>query len=322
MGTTVDQLDVGTLDIYFNELSIRKAENKAIARNWLKDLVALWKIASGMGFTGFRTTGSLVQEQIAENYSIGDWLVDKEVDLDMRRLFRGQFLKYPFIGDVLESKSRDGQKLFEFKYKDSTVYGLGAAYLFESLAASFDNAAEWDNTRVHLTVFSYSEDIKGIVQENGYVNHACKPVHLQRLRDWISGIKKRAVPDGRILWEKRKEFFPHLVFCEFARKQVLSLSDSHPEFIQVKKRLFELEDYFSHWQTGPFEADSLPSKITVESDDRRKRFRSQLTFACEDGKERPFSWHCRYTPGPGRLYFYPDEKTRKCHIGYIGPKIM
>ncbi len=79
--------------------------------------------------------------------------------------------------------------------------------------------------------------------------------------------------------------------------------------------------YSSSWVGGSFEPGALPSKITPESDQTLQQFRQEHTFLCPDGIERLFSWHARYTPGDGRIFFFPDEGRRKIIIGHIENKL-
>jgi len=48
--------------------------------------------------------------------------------------------------------------------------------------------------------------------------------------------------------------------------------------------------------------------------------KDQLTFLCPDGKERSFDFHLRFTPGAGRIYFYPKQPGAII-VGYIGEKL-
>lgn len=311
------------MDLYFNELSVRPADTREIGWRCLRKLVNIYKVACGKGFKGLKISGTLLEEQIAEDYTFGQWLNDPGVDRDTRLLFKTQFLKYPFIEDVLEQKASNGSRLYEFKYGDKAAKGLGAAFLFDSLALSLASDAEWDTSAVRITVSCYSEEEADIVKSDESVRHASRLTHFDDLEEWIRILvkKKASVPNCKILWLKRRELFPHLLFSEKVKGQVESLTQTSG-FVQVRKRLFELEVYFANWKEGPFNINDLPAKITRESETRLNKWREKLTLMCEDGKFRLFSWHLRYTPGPGRIYVFPHEETRMCHVGYIGPKIQ
>ena len=99
------------------------------------------------------------------------------------------------------------------------------------------------------------------------------------------------------------------------------IHENHPQFNQIKKRLFEMEDYCRDWKSASFDLKKISSKVTPESDTRLEQFQDRLTILYADEKKRLFSWHFRYTPGAGRIYFYPVAETKKIHVGYIGLKL-
>lgn len=91
---------------------------------------------------------------------------------------------------------------------------------------------------------------------------------------------------------------------------------------QVLKRLFELEEYCKTWESGAFDFDALPSKVSPESESRLKELKDKLTFQCSDGKKRIFSLHARMTPGAWRIHFCTELGPGKIVIGYVGSKIQ
>lgn len=307
------------MDIFFNELSLTEADHPQIAKVWLTDLIKLYQISQDKGCKGLKTSNDIWEKRIAPNYTIANWLTDNSVDREIRLFFKIHALKYPFIDDLIERKTEEGQRIFDFKYNDQYAKGLGAAYLFDALAISCDSSSEWDCTSVFISAICLEDDeISETTQE---VKNNSKPIHLELLDDWIKQRTKPSVPNGTILWLKRNLLFPNLFFCENVKDQIIYLNDSYPEFIQIKKRLFELEEYCQQWNQGQFNAAVLPSKVTPESASRLQELEAKLTFLCPDNVSRPFSWHSRYTPGAGRIYIYPDNHQRKIFIGYIGCKI-
>ncbi|MDW7678983.1 MAG: hypothetical protein SCK70_00335 [bacterium] len=307
------------MDLFFNELSLTEADHPKTAKVWLADLIKLFQISQTKECKGLKTSNDIWEKRIAPNYTIANWLTDNSVDRELRLFFKSQALKYPFIDDLIERKTEDGQRLFDFKYKDQYAKGLGAAYLFDALAISCDSSSEWDCTYIFIKVICLEDD--EISETKQEVKHCSKSIHLENLNDWIRQKTKPSVPNGTILWLKRNLLFPNLVFCENVKDQLIHLNEGKPEFIQIKKRLFELEDYCQKWDQGYFNAASLPSKVTPESSTRLKKLETQLTFLCPDNNSRTFSWHSRYTRGAGRIYFFAENNQRKIFIGYIGYKI-
>lgn len=127
---------------------------------------------------------------------------------------------------------------------------------------------------------------------------------------------KILIENGTILWLEREIFFPNLIFCKNVRKMIENFNSSMPAFVQITQRLFELETY-AVGRGNRFNPDHLPTKISPESVTRLNDFAQELTWECPDGIHRTFSWHSRYTPGAGRIHFYPLMDSNKIIIGSI-----
>lgn len=193
--------------------------------------------------------------------------------------------------------------------------------LLDSLAISFFSESKWDVSQLELQIEELNDE-GNLERHSACICHASQQAHVESHTDWINDWLQRQVEEGAELWERRTELFPHLSFCETVYKQLALLDCGSPSLRQVVKRLFELERYSQNWLQGiPFEADQLPSKATPESPGRRDQLEEQLTFLCADGEERRFNWHLRFTPGAGRIYFYPKQPG-EIIIGYIGEKLQ
>ncbi|MCI0470271.1 MAG: hypothetical protein L0Y73_01275 [Candidatus Aminicenantes bacterium] len=310
------------MDAFFNELSVDEAPNKETARMWMANLIEVYKKAMHLGFRELRTSADFMNSKLTADYTIYNWLYDRAIDTDTRLLLKTKAAKSPFIETLLNREDDEKHRLQEFKYKGSCAEGLGAAYLFDSLALSFDNSSEWDNYIIKLNIAEYSEENDNFINNTIEVKHSSKLGHLYYLSDWIEDKKKSDITDGKLLWLKRKEIFPHLVFCRRVEDQISDLIPTLPEFHAVVRKLFEFEKYCSSWESGFFTGENFPSKLTPESESRLHEFKDKLDILCPDGKTRLFSWHVRYTPGPGRIYLFPDNTGKKIYIGYIGPKIL
>lgn len=310
------------MDIFFNELSVKEASNKETAKEWMANLMAVYNKAQRKGFKELKTTEAFINITLAPGYKLIDWIHDPSIDRELRRLFQIKVSKSPFIENLLVKKDEEVDLLHEFKRKGRMAAGLGAAYLFDSLAVSFDNSSEWDNHLIELDISEYFEEEEKIIQFTEKIKHSSKLIHLDYLKEWIENKKKHSIPNGKLLWLKQKELFPHLKFCENVESQISFLTNVNPEFNQVIKRLFELESYCSRWKSGIFTGEGFPSKVTPESESRLTKFKDKLIILCLDGESRLFSWHARYTPGAGRIHFAPDNSKKVIYIVYIGPKIQ
>jgi hypothetical protein len=310
------------MDLFFNELSITAGPVREIGKQWMTGLIILYKKAAAMGFKELKTTETFLSSPLAPGYNLHDWLNDQTVDRDTRYLVKTKVSKHPFIEQLLEQKDNEGNRLWEFKYKNRNAVGLGAAHLYDSFAVSFANSEEWDTHLLELHVSEYSKEEDGIIQSSGNVRHGSKPEHLDYLTPWLDERKRKSIANGKLLWLNRQQYFPHLLFCTNIENRLSSLSGSEPEFHAIVKHLFAFEDYCSTWETGVFTGERFPFKATLESTSRLASFRKKLTILCPDGEDRVFSWHLRYTPGAGRIHFFPDNSKKIIYIGYIGPKIQ
>lgn len=308
------------MDVFFNELSLKQADHPEIAKEWMMNLMTVYKTAYEKGFKGLRMPRSIAGELLAPDYTVAHWLNDRTVDQVVRLLFRSQ-ANYPFSEDILSQKSSEGNRLLEFSHDKRTAKGLGLAFLFGSLAMSLNNDTKWDRTSIQIHA-SYFSDEDDLTESEEAVRHCSKADHLEILGQWIETLMKPSIPNGKILWLKRGAFFPNLFFCRAIKDQISYFHENHPEFIQIKKRLFELEAYCREWNTEIFDHGKISSKTTPEHDTRLEKFKDQLTILCPDGKKRLFSWHLRFTPGAGRIYIYPDEGAKKIYVGYIGRKLL
>ncbi len=267
-----------------------------------------------------RTHSEFYATVLASDYSLSDWLRDKNVDREELR-FILLSTKTPFLADIKNSEIEDRNLRSEFCCEGELSEGLGIAFLLESLALSVRSEARWELSSLVLKA-TWLEDDNDLYSETVAVIHASRLEHLQEHVAWIQNRLRTGVRDGFDLWNRRKELFPNLEFCEDVGKQMQSLYPGNPMLRQVVKRLFELEDYCKIWRDGAFNSDSFPSKATPESESRLRQFRQELTFKCPDGEKRIFSWHVRMTPRAWRLHFFAELEPGKIIIGYIGPKIQ
>ena len=309
------------MDLFFNELSVKEEINKETGKQRMTGLLDVYKKALSMGFKEFKTTAAFLTYPLAPGYVIHDWLFDPMVDREVRALVRTKVSKSPYIDELVVQKDKNNNLLHEFTYHEQKAIGLGAAFLFNALAVSFANADDWANHVLELHVTKYTEEDQ-VISTVEKVQQASTPAHFDSLRVWLNEEKDKQIANGKLLWLKRNDYYPHLIFCKDVQKQIDSLSGNEPEFHGIKNRLFELEQVCATWKTGVLSKNSFSSNISPESESRLAQFRNELNKVCPDGKEREFSWHSRYTPGAGRIHFAPDNSERRIYIGYIGPKII
>jgi len=310
------------LEIVLNELSLQTpVSDQQKARQLMSDLIRTIRKATASGVKRvLRTSEDINTIELAPGYPVARWRNDKEVNREERSFFRTLTSKAPFWTDVAEDIKNDFD-LSQVWHQGKEAGGLGFAVVIDALTVSLISETCWDCSRLELEMRRLDEN-EDLIDERLEIVHASRSNHVQEHAEWITNRIRTAVLDGSELWNRRKELFPSLEFCENVGKQIQSLSIGNPMLRQVVKRLFELEDYSKSWTSGSFNSNNLKSKATPESETRLQQLRKKFTFVCPDGNERIFSFHVRMTPGAWRLHFSVDLGPGKIIIGYIGSKIL
>ena len=166
------------MELMFNELSMYPlAENKYTANERMVHFVKTASAANKQNFKKIRTNLDTQKIQLLEDYSLHDWLVDKDfrsVNHDYRDLLLGMLIK-PFINEndtVVEEKYIKTKYFFQKEHGQQVeCMGLAAAFLYETLCISFQSEDIWLNTdlKIFVTVendiCSHSEYIKNVFSE-------------------------------------------------------------------------------------------------------------------------------------------------------------
>jgi hypothetical protein len=218
------------------------------------------------------------------------------------------------------------RSIFEIAFKNGELKeaeGLGAAFLLNTVALSFLSADAWDTPIIkQLKQYSRQEDgSTGI--ETVHVRHAANPDHIENHTGWIEKKRRESLKAGKELWRRRKEFFPHLILCGQIEQQLtLKYGIQSKYFNQIIDRLRKLDAFAEKWSSGKFSDKTLlqygltvsgESKQTIVKYGRERRFR------LPDGEKELFEKHIK--TGDLRFHFYPDEKTHRIYVGYIGPHL-
>lgn len=305
------------MDLFFNELSLRVAADRYAVNGWFEAMGKLYKQAAARGLGEIKVPAVFFGHSFADAYTFYQWISDQSFDPDLRSLLKSKITTTPVIEEMLREKEAGESKIFECRYSEHIAYGLGAAseYLFDAIAISMAPDDAWDAPSVTVDITTLQED--DITQSACKVRHIYRLAHLDTHAHWLEVQRRPRIPNGQIMWLRRNELFPHLIFCEHIRGQIAGFSPNQPEFIQLQKRLFELDEYAATRTEGVFQPDDLRPKVTPESETRKRDFANELIRICPDGATRLFDWHARFTPGSWRLHFYPLENSNKIIVGNI-----
>jgi hypothetical protein len=136
------------------------------------------------------------------------------------------------------------------------------------------------------------------------------------------------VGNGSVLWTKVKTLYPHLVFCDGAKKQIKTL---HGGLVLQRfvERLFDLEEYCRNWNLADGFDGSRIRNSSSETTETLAQFGRDREFICSDGTMRLFQYHLKAKVNgvPLRIHIWPDEKAefdlapsgrRKILVGHVG----
>lgn len=255
---------------------------------------------------------------LAPDYSIASWRIDTATSRDEKL----RLLQIATQAPILES-GRAPEDIIERHlgmdcwYDGQLVRGLRGAIAADSLSVSFASAACWNAALLSAEVESLDEDDK-ITRKRIDIRHASTAGHVDAHESWLRGLERLSVRDGQDLWDRRGELFPALEFCKEVKGQLAEFLGGDIVLSSVIKRLVLLQKFFETWDGTPIGPNSLPTKCTPESAPTLAKYKDEHSFTPPIGPARVFSWHLRFTPGAGRLFFDGDAPRKKGIIGYIG----
>lgn len=309
------------MDLVFNELSLFKPlDSLDEARKRMASFVEILQHSFRHGLSkDLRVTDDFLHMLLAKDYRIVQWLNDGEVDKELKSFFKARISRKPYIDVHTESHLYNHFARSEFIYEGFNSKGLGIAYLLDGVGISIFSHEQWNTHSVEASFIEL--DSQGeIYEEKIQIRHISTPSHFEFHKLYYE--QRKWLDIGGLDWRNSlQELFPSLVFCERAIAQLHEYGKGEHILKQIKSRLIELQEYFNTWSEGRFDSSLVSFKVSPESQRTLEQYVEEHTFLCPDGQYRIFSWHLRMTPGAGRIFFIPDEITRKCIIGHIGNKL-
>ena len=314
------------MDLILNELSLRQLPATAghaatMLDAWLRQLTLLAQARKVI--PAFRALTHFRDMQVAEDGTVfQQWLT--QLPIDRKRLVLAFTTKAPFIHYFPEYRFVHSVPV---GYQGAECKGLAYAAENNLLAWSLDPYSQWTDARYLLRCTTINEALDTLDEYELEAWHLPATGETAEHQFYYTGALDaeklrvaRAAINGTVLLQNWEEWFPALILTDTAR---LSLEELNSDATRpVAERLLALQRYFASWDRVPANYDKkLSYKSSQESDSRLQQL-PELQLCCPDGHIRVMSWHVRYTPQAGRLYFVPEAETGTCYIGYIGHKIV
>ena len=300
--------------IFLNELSHPTGEvHHAVARQAISDLVdVLLRITVLLPRASLITAEPLATLAIGNSYSVSIWLNDSGVRREQARFLLGLGQRAPFR--VVEEIFGDGDPgVTVYRNSGDVVEGIGLAHLYGGMPISFCKEQRW---RVSLLTLDVEQLLETAHEHwTTEIRHASLAEHVQTNRNWIISLRNRNVENAKELCANREELFPYL---EFGPRVETDLNELQPPaFLQVLQYLRRMNDAVEAWDPDARPAPEYPPNTTDESEARKPL----CQFPAPGGGHAAFTWHGRYTPGPGRIHFRLERGPKRVILGYIGRKL-
>ena len=255
---------------------------------------------------------SIATIMISRSYGFPVWRNDKDVDIELIRLFKRICDRQQI--EILEDEN------YEVSFGNIKNGALLIAAIKEYPLLSFITDTKWENSNIDLTIDYITETPSKIITIHNFYNGL-----NQDDSDWLKGIPQEDILDvystPKSLIENMSEVFPNLLFHNTAKKQLENDVQSG-WYEQLIYKLSILNNYFQEMNTAYFEKNKFPPRmISEESSETLERFKSKYTF-CYADKEYLIKYHIRYTGNSmGRIYFVPLIEERKGLIYSLTTKL-
>lgn len=117
---------------------------------------------------------------------------------------------------------------------------------------------------------------------------------------------------------------PNIVVADSALSQIENLGSSN-NFSIVIEDLKKLNDYCENWTSGPFSLHDLKQTSAIDTTDEsnttknKENLKAYRRFELKNIGHQYCYLHVKH--GDYRLHYYPDDRNKRIHIGYVGPHL-
>lgn len=308
----------------FNELSLSQVNSVADACNVLEIFVKSSIRAKEYGLTEIRlheNLQNLYQLPLLDGYRIDNWLNDAKVNSDLQDKFREIVSTTPLITSEEISEIELYERSEFHKILDNKklqVFGLGAAHVYGTLAASLTTNNEW--SKPSISISHYSIDHDGIESNlDVEVLHFSSLELLESHSEKILEEQRKNLAKSKELWNKRSELLPNILLGEDLEGNLQSIGLTK-KFNQVFNCLKKLNEFAKTWTKGAFELNEFVEKTGLdtsgESEMTMRKYSTLRKFRLSTGERVQFEVHIKL--GDTRIYILPEENSHKITVGYVG----
>lgn len=310
-----------SLECFLNERSFSpEAQNTHTARQRMVALVQAMISAktATRNQLPLRVPPEFFSLTLSHGYTLPQWLNDPAADRDTRLYFKSLVTKSPLLNS---QSDRDQALRCEALWRSVPAQGMLAAFLTDGIVVSIGSDRQWDCAWLGLEIREMDESAN-VTCAAEQIRHFSTTEHVKEHTSWLQDRSAVPLMEPGDLWMERSAMFPALDFCDRVEDQLRSFPWGSPQRNQIIIRLEQLNSWWGSCRnqrlSGPRCREIAPCKLTPESEATLKRYAEAHTFRCPDGQNRLFSWHVRFTPGAGRIYFFWPDLSEKITVGHVG----
>lgn len=302
------------MDIFFNECSLEVAPTITAACN---NVDALVKTIVAARRPGMRVIfgEEFLSVFVADGYSMGRWMEDRNVDIETRRLMKALLQKAPNLEAYFIEMSLGS--LTEATVTDQPVKGLGAAAICGSPSLSFATHP-WTRDPIRVCLRRLDNDAELHEEFVDTTNLFSEDVARAR-EEWLNKQMIQTFKTGEVLLEKAGLDFDNIEFTENAASQLRALRGGETVFPHVVRHILALGHRTLEWvESGGAFTAALDVRWSDESDATVGKYGAERTFTLRSGERRLFRLHTKIGPEAWRIYFCVAEDDSKVIVGYVG----
>ena len=252
---------------------------------------------------------------IGSNYHVYDWLNDSDVKREHKSFLKTILNKHN--KDIFDNDSTS-DFCVDIQGKKYCSHVLKRATEDEDYVISINTTSVFNVAEINGTYIFADEELNDLRGEERVIQNIFDTSKIEQLKASSKNELYSNINSGYDLWDRRKEAFPNLIFCDQTKIQICE-NHGKSHIISVIKRLEILNKYYDN--NFKFDIKLLGFNARTESETviKTPKLKECRKFKKPDNTEEYFFEHISFTGDfKGRIYFKADDNSHKIYIGYIG----
>ena len=321
--------------IVFNHHSL-PFDNQLEARKAVPEFIRTALMCRNFGYNLMLLDESLdpswFEVQLAPEYVWRNWYDEALQDSELKeavRAFRSLQTRQPLLTEVDLEKIGSNR---EIGLKDDLkgLSALLACHFYDYFLISFPSSDSWKKNKISVWILDLDDSGKDFIESSSELDNIFSTQSFEFHKKALEHNRDSQLGTGKDLWNKRKDYFPELVFLDEFGSQLKGWRHRTDIIHKAREALLCLNDFVGRWRSGEFSdyqhehliSFGLSAEVSGESskvnDDPSKR--KEREFWLPTGKKVNCQNHVKFGDGY-RMHFYPDSSEKTIYVVYLGPHL-